>query len=435
MSTSRHETNRRSVGHDVEMRIERFKNYTIIALINFTTFIAFAGPLWICIRVVPSTTFTPPTVSTPFTLPFTLPFNFSSLMPFALRWICIITLYLGCIQKNWLFFNTIAMAGTHYILELEGNKRPQNQDLGVRTNDFEDWILANFCVIAGLSTIGFVVRYWYQVIALTLQSFFYWTCTMSGLWLLLCLLKRAMSYYRKVKGLKHEDAWGVLISVNVLRFYNRFEGCHADGVPGLLLDAGRVPFELLKFLVNSIGFKLGSGSLFDRLPGDWKAARRSCRSWKEVADFFAGFAGLAGEEEDRTEEDTRDPNNQEEPSFPPSAYEWEPNPVIHAHLRSEHPQSTDSDSFVVESTPLESRRMDIAGEREEFSSHTADNFDNKGATKFNEKSPFASKHTGPTTMSPNLSSFPCPQCTYVAKKRFELRCAITILPMSILANF
>jgi hypothetical protein len=79
--------------------------------------------------------------------------------------------------------------------------------------------------------------------------------------------------------------------------------------------------------------------------------------------------------------------------------------------------------------------MDIAGEREEFSSHTADNFDNKGATKFNEKSPFASKHTGPTTMSPNLSSFPCPQCTYVAKKRFELRCAITILPMSILANF
>ncbi|CAN9431196.1 unnamed protein product [Alternaria alternata] len=149
------------------------------------------------------------------------------------------------------------MAGTHYILELEGNKRPQNQDLGVRTNDFEDWILANFCVIAGLSTIGFVVRYWYQVIALTLQSFFYWTCTMSGLWLLLCLLKRAMSYYRKVKGLKHEGAWGVLISVNVLRFYNRFEGCHADGVPGLLLDAGRVPFELLKFLVNSIGFKLG----------------------------------------------------------------------------------------------------------------------------------------------------------------------------------
>lgn len=156
------------------------------------------------------------------------------------------------------------MAGTHYILELEGNKRPQNQDLGVRTNDFEDWILANFCVIAGLSTIGFVVRYWYQVIALTLQSFFYWTCTMSGLWLLLCLLKRAMSYYRKVKGLKHEDAWGVLISVNVLRFYNRFEGCHADGVPGLLLDAGRVPFELLKFLVNSIGFKLGSGSLFGK---------------------------------------------------------------------------------------------------------------------------------------------------------------------------
>jgi hypothetical protein len=158
----------------------------------------------------------------------------------------------------------MAMAGKHYILELEGNRRPLNQDLGVRTADLEDWILANFCVIAGLSTIGFVVRYWYQVIALTFQSFFYWTCTMSGLWLLFCLLKRAMSYYRKVKGLKQEDAWGVLISVNVLRFYNRFEGCHADRVSGLLLDACRVPFEMLKFLVNVVGFHVGNGPLFGK---------------------------------------------------------------------------------------------------------------------------------------------------------------------------
>jgi hypothetical protein len=137
-------------------------------------------------------------------------------------------------------------------------------------------------------------------------------------------------------------------------------------------------------------------------------------------------------------EDTQDPDNQEEPCFSPSAYEWGPNPVIHSRLWSEYLRSTDCDSFVVESAPLESRRVDIAGEEEEeeeeFSPHTADNFDNKGATKFNQKSPFASRHTGPTTMSPNLSSFPCSKCTYVAKKQFELKCAMIIFPMSILAN-
>jgi hypothetical protein len=262
MSTSRHETNRRSVGHDVEMRIERFKNYTIIALINFTTFIAFAGPFWMFITVVPSTMVLPSTL--PFTLPFALPFTLSSFMSFALRWTCIITLYYEFITKNQLFFKIMAMTGRHYMLELGNNKRSQNQDLGARTTGLEDWILANFCVIASLSTIGFVVRYWYQVIVLTLQSFLYWTCTISGLCLLFWLLKRVLSYYRKVKGLRHEDAWGVLISVNLLRFYNRFEGCRADGVPGLLLDAGRVPFEILKFLVDSIGFQLGSGPLFGK---------------------------------------------------------------------------------------------------------------------------------------------------------------------------
>jgi hypothetical protein len=133
-------------------------------------------------------------------------------------------------------------------------------------------------------------------------------------------------------------------------------------------------------------------------------------------------------------EDTQDPDNQEEPCFSPSAYEWGPNPVIHPHLWSEYLRSTDSDSFVVESASFESRRVDIAGEEEEFCPYTADSFDNKGAIKFNQNSPFASRHTGPTTMSPNLSSFPCPECNYVAKKRFELRYATIIFPMSILAN-
>jgi hypothetical protein len=39
-------------------------------------------------------------------------------------------------------------------------------------------------------------------------------CTMGGLLLLFQLLKQTLRYYRGVVGLKHEEAWGILISVN-----------------------------------------------------------------------------------------------------------------------------------------------------------------------------------------------------------------------------
>ena len=56
---------------------------------------------------------------------------------------------------------------------VEKDKSLRDQDLGTRTTDLEDWMLANFCVIVGLATIDFVVRYWVEVIELTFSSFFY----------------------------------------------------------------------------------------------------------------------------------------------------------------------------------------------------------------------------------------------------------------------
>ncbi|KAA8613526.1 hypothetical protein PtrV1_12434 [Pyrenophora tritici-repentis] len=46
-------------------------------------------------------------------------------------------------------------------------------------------------------------------------------------------------------------------------------------------------------------------------------------------------------------------------------------------------------------------------------------FDCKDTTENDEQSPNASRHTGPATMSVNLS-YACSQCNYVAKKKFEL---------------
>lgn len=195
MSTPMHETNRPPVDHDVEIRIRDFRHFTVAALCNFTVLIVLMGVLWFWIKAVASTFF----------------------MPFPLRWACIVFLYLDTIAKNaWLFQSIIAITRIH-MSEINDEKRSRNRDLGARTTNLEDWILANFCVIVGLSTIGFVARYWIEVIKLTARSFFYWTCTMGGLCSLFWLLKWTIRFYRKVKGVKHEEAWGILVGVNILR--------------------------------------------------------------------------------------------------------------------------------------------------------------------------------------------------------------------------
>jgi hypothetical protein len=192
MSATAHETNPPPIDHDVEIRIKNFRNFTAAALRNFTVLIFFVVTFWVCTRVVP----------------------FTISMPFLSRWTCILCLYLGVMVRIALFFRTINKIANRYMPAVEKDKNLRDQDLGTCTTDLEDWMLANFCVIVGLTTIGFVVRYWVEVIELTFSSFFYWICAMGGLLLLFQLLKQTLRYYRGVKGLKHEEAWGILISVN-----------------------------------------------------------------------------------------------------------------------------------------------------------------------------------------------------------------------------
>jgi hypothetical protein len=46
--------------------------------------------------------------------------------------------------------------------------------------------------------------------------------------------------------------------------YNKFDGFKADDTLGQFLDAGRVPFEVLKFLIGTVGFHIGRGPSFGK---------------------------------------------------------------------------------------------------------------------------------------------------------------------------
>jgi hypothetical protein len=236
MSITKHEINRPQIDHDFEIRIRNFRHLTIAALGNFTVLIVLVAPLWLFIKAVPSHV--------------------------PLRWACILGTYLGTMaEKAWLFNIIIAMTRVR-ISEIENEQRSRNRDLGTRTTDFEDWILANFCVIVGMSTIGFVAWYWIEIIALTFRSFFDWTCTTAALCSLFWLLEKTIRFYCDIKGVEHEEAWGILVGVSVLRLYDRFEELKAQGVLGHFLDVGRLPFELLKSLLDIVGFHIGRGPLF-----------------------------------------------------------------------------------------------------------------------------------------------------------------------------
>jgi hypothetical protein len=240
MSTATNETNRPPVDHDIEIRIRRFRNSTVMALRNSIVLIVLVLMLWFYTNVIPST----------------VP------IPVPLRWACIVCLYLSSIGSHtWLFHVFIAVTRM-CMSEIENDKRPQNHDLETRLTNHEDWILANFCVMASLSTIGFVVWYWIKILTFTVRSIFYWTCTTLGLCLLLWLLKRALRFYRKAKKVEYKEAGGILVGVNITQIYKRFQWIEAGGVPGQLLALGRIPFELLEFLLDSVGFQLGRGPLF-----------------------------------------------------------------------------------------------------------------------------------------------------------------------------
>jgi hypothetical protein len=71
------------------------------------------------------------------------------------------------------------------------------------------------------------------------------------------------------------------------------------------------------------------------------------------------FAGRSDDEDDN-KEDTQDCNDKEEACFPPSVFDWEPNPVILPHLRGEHLQSLDSGPSIA-NNPSDCHLVDTAG--------------------------------------------------------------------------
>ena len=216
------------------------------------------------------------------------------------------------------------------------------------------------------------------------------------------------------------------------------------------LDAGRLLSQALKAPLDIVGFRIVRGPLFGefiakvtrddsltrrRLPDEWKAARRGCNTLDDVANFFAIFAGFAGrsDEENDNKEDSQDRNDIEEACFPPSVFEWQPNPLILPLLREEHLQSLKFGPSVAKDTS-DCHLMNTSGAAGIFCPDTAVDFDDKGIPKSNQKSPGAPRHTGPATMSANLSSFACPQCTYVANRKFKLKYAINFFLKSACAK-
>ncbi|KAF1997449.1 hypothetical protein P154DRAFT_578870 [Amniculicola lignicola CBS 123094] len=394
-----------STDHDVEIRIRDFRNFTIAALRNFAILIVLVGMLWLCTQAVPST----------IPMPILLRWLWSKAVPsaipipFLFRWAFIVCLYLGFIAKNALLFQTIIVITRTHMSDIEEENRSQNRDLGTRTTNLEDWILANFCIISVLSTTGFVTWYWIKVIALTVQTFSSWIYTMGRLYSLFWLLKRTARFYQEAKGVKHKEAWGILTGVSVLRFNNKFEGPKAKRVLGRHLNTGRI---------DVTGPNIGRGPLFDRLPDEWKAARRACKTLDDVKNPFAMFAGQL-DEEGRDQGDAQDHKDVEEACFSPSVFEWQPNPVMFPHLRGKHLQALNSDPPVAQNMS-DCRPVDTAGTSGIFCPDMAVAFDGKGTTKNYQKSPGASIHTGPTIMSTNLSLFACPQCSFISKRKFEL---------------
>lgn len=75
---------------------------------------------------------------------------------------------------------------------------------------------------------------------------------------------------------------------------------------------------------------------------DFKDARRRCKIQEEVDNYlkwYLAFAAGEPDDKDDSKEDAEDDKDVEDGFYPPSAFEFEPNPVIQAHLRSEHVES------------------------------------------------------------------------------------------------
>jgi hypothetical protein len=155
------------------------------------------------------------------------------------------------------------------------------------------------------------------------------------------------------------------------------------------------------------------------LPDELKAARRRCKTPEDVAKFFA-FAAGPPDAEDEKNEDAQDRTDVEKEYFPPSVFEWEPNPVIFSHMRVDYHESSHSSPSVAQTTS-DYHLMDLSAASGGFNPNTPLEFDNEGTAIDTQKSTIALRPSGPATISVNLSSFACSQCPYVGKKKHELK--------------
>jgi hypothetical protein len=156
-----------------------------------------------------------------------------------------------------------------------------------------------------------------------------------------------------------------------------------------------------------------------------KAERRQCKTWKEVTSILAVFAGPSDEENDN-EDGAQVRDDAGEACYNPSVFEWQPNPVIFSHLRDENFLSQNPSPSAA-GDMSDWRHMDNSEAAQRFRPDRAAEFEDDDTVKNDEVPPDAPRYTGPATTCVNLSSFPCPQCSYVARKKFELKYATTLL--------
>jgi hypothetical protein len=257
MSSTKPEFNRHPSAYNAELRLRNFRIFSIVALCHYTVLIILVGTLWFCIQAIPVT----------------IP------MPLPMRWVCIVILWLEMTSKIALPLKIIIDLAAQHTSKMDDENRSRDYDLVTRTTNLEDWILANFCVIAGLSSIGLTAEYWRRVLsimarflmktmALGIWISFCWTLTIGGLFSLFWFIKWTIRRYRKAKGIEQDEAWRFLITASVIRMYNISQGPKADRVLEKVLEASDLLFQALtglpKLLLNMIGFQIGRGPLFSK---------------------------------------------------------------------------------------------------------------------------------------------------------------------------
>jgi len=156
-------------------------------------------------------------------------------MQFPMRWVCIVILWLETGRKYALLFEFIVALANHHISKIEDENRSRDHDLATSTTNLEDRILADFCVIAGLSSVGLTGAYWIGVLRLIAQFSmriithglwvsFCWTLIMGCLFSLFWFIKWTIRRYRKAKGIEQDETWRFLFVAIIIQTRNIFQG-------------------------------------------------------------------------------------------------------------------------------------------------------------------------------------------------------------------